>query len=816
MSKGSMEDSTVHIVGQSHIDVAWRWRYDPETICDCCQLTFIRAIDNLRMHPEYTFSQSQVPLYQATKEHFPLLFTEMKKYIKEGRWEIVGGTYVEAEGGEPCGESLVRQYLYGKRYFQKEFGVDVKVGWMPDTWTHPWQLPQILKKSGIDYYVFHRCEKGHSLFWWEAPDGSRVLAYSPSNGTFTRRPFPDLEEYAFQMSIRYGVKDTMFTIGAGDHGGGPMSHEIDNIKAYAREHHCRVQFGTPQRVFEKISGQAKNLPVLRDELGFELVGDLTNLIEIKKANRRGENLLMTTEKFLSMAMVFADLLYPQDEIYEAWEKLLFNQFHDIIGGSVIPSAAEDAHMFYQRAFQLGEAALKNSLKAISSKVNTEGEGTGIIVFNPLSWERTNLVEVEMELAKPAETVKLTDSQGNQIPIQVTERMEKEGKLYLNFFFEAEGVPSMGYKTYRAVPSRGEISYPNPLKATEREMENGFFRVRFSPTTGCLESLYDKENKREVVDVSGRGNLPQAIEDVGDSEGRLQLHTPIVREDDIFAKFTGPVWDVDSNPKIELVEKGPVRAKVRVRKEYQHSTFTQEISLYSKIRRVDFDLTLDWHDIHRAVKVAFPINIPKPIVTYEVQYGSIVRPSTGEEQPSQQWVDLSEPEGGYGVSLLNDSIYAHDVRRNVIRMTVLRSPTIIAYNTDEGIHSYRYALYPHFGGWKASGVAQRGYELNNPLIPVVEPPHKGELPPAFSFINIEPENLILTAVKKAEDGKELILRLYEVWGKKCVARISLKKTIQSAYKEDLLEKDLQGLKFSENLLETTVDPYEIVTLKVGVR
>ena len=214
-----MKKGAIHIIGQSHIDLAWFWPYDPETINDCCKITFTKAVDNLEMHREYIFVQSQVPLYQAAKENFPELFAKIMKYIKEGRWDIVGGMYVEAEGGEPCGESLVRQCIFGQRYFNKELGAKVKVGWLPDNWTHPLQLPQILKKSGIDYLVFQRGAKGEQIFWWEAPDGSRILACKPARGFFGRRPFTDLEDLILRVSQKYGIKNFLMIIGSGDHGG---------------------------------------------------------------------------------------------------------------------------------------------------------------------------------------------------------------------------------------------------------------------------------------------------------------------------------------------------------------------------------------------------------------------------------------------------------------------------------------------------------------------------------------------------------------------------------------------------------------------
>ncbi|MBO3842728.1 MAG: hypothetical protein FGF48_10005, partial [Candidatus Brockarchaeota archaeon] len=382
-----MEKPIIHVISQSHIDVAWLWPYNPETIYDCVKLTFARAIDNLRIHEEYVFAQSQVPLYKAAEEYFSELFSEITRYIGEGRWDIVGGSYVEFEGGEPCGESLVRQYLFGQRYFLERFGVRVKVGWLPDSWTIPWQLPQILRKSGIRYLVFFRGAKGEDLFWWEAPDGSRILACRPPRGSFAYRPFPKIEELAYNMWKRYGVKNIPLVIGSGDHGGGPTYQEIQNIKDLKEilKNRVEIRFSTPSQFFESLSKEVNGLPVFRGELDWELVGDLTNCSKLKEGNRLSEVLLLAAEKFSSIAMFLAEIRYPQFELNSAWEKVLFNQFHDIIGGSVIPSVQIEARKSYDDALRIASEALEKALREISQMVDTSDSELSILVFNSLSW-----------------------------------------------------------------------------------------------------------------------------------------------------------------------------------------------------------------------------------------------------------------------------------------------------------------------------------------------------------------------------------------------------------------------------------------------
>jgi alpha-mannosidase len=806
-----MKGVVVHILGQSHIDVAWLWPYYPETIHDCVKLTFTRAVDNLKMHKEYVFAQSQVPLYKAAEEYFPELFSEITKFIKEGRWDVVGGTYVEFEGGEPCGESLVRQCLLGQKYFTEKFGFKARVGWLPDSWTIPWQLPQILRKSGIHYLVFFRGARGEDLFWWEAPDGSRVLACRPLRCSFASRPFPKLEDLAFNMAKRYDVKNVPLMIGSGDHGGGPTYQEIQNIKDFkeALKHEMDICFSTPHRFLESLAEEAGKLPVVRGELDWELVGDLTNCAKLKEENRLSEVKILTAEKFSSIATVLTGIQYPQSKLNSAWEKVLYNQFHDIIGGSAIPSVQMEAIRSYDDALRTADEALEEALRKISFLIDTSDSELSIVVFNSLSWSRTDVVDVELNLPDGWRNVKLIGPDGEIVTTQTIRRREEKGKTFLRIIFIVENVPPLGYKTYRVAPAEGGGSV-NPFKISERRLENSFFRIIVSKTTGQLESIFDKENNVELLREGSYGNVIQLIEDLGDSEGRL---VPGV---DRSNRFTGSVWNVDSKESVEISEKGPVRGGLAVKRIFNNSIYLQEVTIYSKMRRIDFNLTVDWHEVHRALKVEFPFNIANPVLTAGIQYGSAVRTASDEEQPFQQWVDMSEANNVHGVALLSSSKYGYDAKHNVLRLTLLRSPTQPSYNTDEGKHVIKYALYPHKQDWKASRVLQKSYEFNNPLIAFVEEKHGGVLSKAGSFINVEPDSIIVECVKKAESDQSLVLRLYEHAGLETEVEIALNlnRIVKRACKTNILEEEvLEKIEVYGNRLKLSLKPYEICTVKV---
>jgi alpha-mannosidase len=793
----------VHVIGNGHIDTIWFWRFFPETVYDCCQLTFTRATDNLRLRPEYYFVQSQAALYEATDKYLPELFAKIKKNIAEGRWEPVGGMYVEAEGGGPSGESFVRQFLYGKRYFRSKFGIDIKVGWLIDNWTQPWQLPQIMKKSGIDYYVFMRGSGGQHLFWWQSPDGSKVLTCHIVTYSYdlTTRPFPDWETFAHSIEQRYGVRDCMVVIGAGDHGGGPTFTEIENLAQLEKESpSSRMFFDTPSGYFRALLPHAGNLPVVNYELGYESVGCLTTLIEIKKENRRTENLLADAEKFSVLANMMMGRPYPGEPLSEAWRKVLFNQFHDSIGGCISPSAAVVALQTYSEAQAVAKEALHASLNAIAARIDCPGPS--LIVFNSLSWERSDLVEAEVAAVGD---VKLVGDDGADVPIQVIEELSDKGKRRIKFIFVAEKVPSLGYKAYHVRASEGAGG--SNLYATEAEMENAHFRVRISPSTGNVESVYDKAGGRELLTAGGI--TLEAFEDMGDSEGML---TKGNRARDNHISLLGRPWKIEPQPKVEVLERGPVRAVVRVTKRYQGSSFVQDVTLYSRLDRIDFNVTIDWHDVHRMIKAVFPLKIDRGTLTSDSPYGSIERPQTGEERLTIQWVDLSNDE--HGITILNDSRYGYDAQDDVVRLTLLRSPTEPEYSTEEGMHILRYALYAHKGRARVD-VVRRGHEFNSPLTPIHQGAHAGDLPRSSKLLELSPENVVLTALKKAEDGDSIIARFYEVEGRGCTSKITLPKDISSACFANLLEEDAERLVPAGKTLLAKTGPYEIVTLKLDV-
>jgi alpha-mannosidase len=766
----------------------------------------------MREFPELVYGQSQAHAYMWMEQESPEIFRAIRKRVRQKRWEITGGMWSESDTNVPGGESLVRQFLYGKRYFMKKFGVDVKVGWLPDTFGYNWNMPQILKKAGCDYFVGTKLNSNdtnrfpHVVFWWQAPDGSRVLAYHPVKGYGGEVTQRGLSRHMGEHLRRSGLTNFMELYGRGDHGGGPSREDLQEARRLAESPAFpRVKHGTALE-WLKEHESIPDLPVWNDEMYLEYHrGTYTTQSNNKKGNRRSEVLMHAAETFSSWAHVEGYAKYPIRKLNKTWQTILFNQFHDILPGSSIPEVYVDSAKDYAEIFKSGELVLSKALKAISARVNTEGEGTPVVVFNPLSWMRTDLVEIDApsRLRKRGKALCALDAGGRRAPVQVIGK--SGGKIRL--LFVAESVPSMGYKVFWLQPCEPGV-YADAPSASTAGMENGFFRLTFDQETGSCSSIFDKRNNREVLDGKGLGFDLQVFADDGNAW-------------DILLRYKQNPLGLDPGAKIELVEQGPVRSVVRATRTMGSSTMQRNYILYRDIPRVDCVMDVDWHPKHVLLKAAFPLSITAPRATYEIPYAIIER-STGEETPfeaakfeacAQKWVDVTRD--GYGVSLLNNPKYGHDIKGNLMRITLLRAPTSPDPEADMGRHNFSIALYPHAGDWRAAETVRRAYEFNHPLLARLENQHAGALSAEMGFAGISPGNVILSAVKKAEDSDELVLRWYEAHGESVDAQVTLPKEANAACETDLLEREINGsqVTLSGRALTLATGPYEIKTVRV---
>ena len=864
---------TIRATGNSHIDMAWLWPWT-ETV-EVVRNTFQSALDLLREYPDFTFTMSSARAYAWMEDKYPSLFQQIQQRVKEGRWEIVGGMWVEPDLNLPDGESLTRQVLIGKRYFRDKFGVDVKIGWNPDSFGYNWQLPQIYKRSGMDYFVTQKIywndttKFPHKLFWWEAPDGSRLLTYFPhdyANSIDPPKMADDLAMYAPAMKS----KEMMYLFGVGDHGGGPTRTDLDRAKKFMSDDIVfpAVKFSTAQGFFDDLNKNIGNLnvPTWKDELYFEYHrGVQTTQAETKRRIRESEKLVENAEKFASIASLFGKggaevasvtgpgsrvccqqwVGYPQQQLTDVWKKVLFDEFHDIFPGSGIAVNYRDAQNDLTEARRSAREVQDTALREIAAHVNTSSgartpsSANPVIIFNPLSWPRQDLAEFEVQLpdtvehpvvlalanqtSTRAKNAIRTEMEFKAVPSQV---LSVDGSTHRVKLLMAATVPSLGYSTYYVSSAKSAARSQSNVSATDTSLENQFIRITVDPKTGCMTSIFDKRTNTEALGPAVQPKTPyDGPPYPGVCGNLLQAFVDKPKDWDawnIDADFEKQRTDLMQADEVKLVENGPLRYVLRVRQHFQNSKFVQDITMYPGQARVDVHMSADWAEKHILLKVAFPLSAHADFATYEIPFGAIERPTTRNnprelamfEVPARQWADLSD--ATHGFALLNDSKYGYDCKGNVLRLSLLRSPAWPDPHADEGHHEFTYSILPHAGGWTNAGVMQQAYQLNYPLVAMQTEAHAGELPAEHSFFSVDAPNVVVTAVKKAEDDDGVIVRWYEFAGKQTTVSLKLPRPASSVSLVNLMEQNESALAPGANGNQVAVPtkPYEIRTVKLN--
>lgn len=802
----------VTAVGNSHIDMAWLWPWT-ETV-EVVRNTFSSALTLMQEFPELHFSHGAAATYFWMEDKYPELFAAIQKRAREGRWEFVGGMWVEPDLNMPDGESLARQLLVGKRYIKEKFGADVRIGYNPDSFGYNWQLPQIYKKSGIEYFVTQKMawndttQHPHKLFWWESPDGSRVLTFFPNDYVNSLEPIKmarDVGNYARQTHI----PQLLHLFGVGDHGGGPTRHMMQVGRNWQRPETLfpTVRIGSIQQFFDGIAPllPAANVPVWRNELYFQYHrGVQTTQANTKRNNRRSETAMLNAEKFSAFAWLGGSP-YSNQEMEGAWRKLLFNQFHDILPGSGIDVVYRDASRDHAEVQRFAADKSREAIAGIARNLDTSGAGTPILVANPLGWRRSGLVEVDVPFSARSVLVS-GPGRKDHAAAQVVSR----GAAWTRIRFQAPDIAPMGVSVFHAYPSTVFIpKIATSLVAQAGQIENEFVRVRVDGKTGCITSLWDKRSSRESLAPGACGNLLQAFRDKPRDWEAWNID----------ADFEKERWDITDAEEVNLVESGPLRAVIRVRRKWRSSAFAQDVTVTAGSPRVDVRMTVDWHEDQTLLKVAFPVNAKADKATFEIPYGSIQRPTTRrtpEEQaqfevPALRWADLSDSSGG--LSLLNDSKYGYDAKDNVLRLTLLRSPRWPDPAADRGHHEFTYSLLPHAGGWLEAQTVRHGYELNDPLSATVTWSHPGALGTRHSFVKTASENVVITAVKKAEDSDDLIVRFYEFAGKTGDVALEFGSAVAAAVEANLLEQPGTPLQVSGARVAVPTRAFEIKTVRI---
>ena len=888
--KPLLQTATFHLTGNAHIDAAWLWPWT-ETV-DVVKRTFGTALQLMYEYPDYTYTQSAAAYNEWMADKYPEMNDEIKRRIREGRWEIVGGMWVEPDLNMPDGESLVRQLLVGKRWYKQAYGVDVRIGWNPDSFGYTWQLPQIYKKSGVDYFVTQKMtwndtnQLPFKLFWWESPDGSKVLAYFPHDYVnLDMNPDRLANDLVTARTRAPGMLDMMDLYGIGDHGGGPTRAILDEAShwaggtvsghdfsraengtnkggalapATASDGHVtpRYEFGTAQSYFTAIEKQiapaspewnyqsiAKgysappavagqiSIPTWKSELYFEYHrGVMTTQANHKRNMRYSEEQVLNAEKFSSLAWLYG-LKYPAAEITEDWKKVLFNQFHDLAAGSGIGVIYKDAQKDYDVVRWSTNEIDAGALQSVAAHVNTgvmlEKTITGeqsfpVVVFNPLGWERTGDVQVKVQSSGLNNAVPfrvVDDSTGRFLPDTVLSADNSTGVSELSI---AVTVPALGYKLLTVFsPNMRALDVTVPVTSAQETadavtLENGRLRIQVEKKTGCITNLVDTRSHFDAIAPGACGN-------------RLQFFNDTPKEYDAWNIDPGTLdaepSTIDKADSVELIDAKSTHPAIRITSHRQNSNFVQVITLAPDSDIVDIENDIDWHEAHVLLKAAFPVAAYGPVATYEIPYGTIDRPTTRNnswekaqfEVPAMRWADLSGTAGSngvHGLSILNTSKYGYDAAGDTIRITLLRSPKWPDAEADMGHHHFHYALYPHAGTWREALTVRHGWEYNYPLTAVVTTAHPGSLPAEHSFASVSPENVVLTAVKKAEDANGLIFRVYEWAGKQSTVEFHVPPGATGATVTNMIEvPEGDALPVTGDVVKVPIKPYEILTIRV---
>ncbi len=792
----------ISAVGHAHLDTAWLWPLR-ETVRKCAR-TFSTVLELMDRYPEYRFVISQAQHLAWMRDQCPDLWERIKVRIEEGRIEPTGSMWVEADCNLPSGESLIRQIFYGKRFYRDEFGIDTNDVWLPDVFGYSANLPQIMSRSGISWFLTQKLSWNqynvlpHHSFLWEGIDGSQVFTH-----------FPPADTYNGNMSVRelrFGVQNfkdhdratrSLYLFGWGDGGGGPTSEMLESARRLADiDDMPLLTMEGPRRFFTEAQAEIADPAVWVGELYLELHrGTYTSQAATKLGNRRAELSLREAELWTSLA---PDLDYPTGRFEDLWKRLLLHQFHDIIPGSGIHWVYDDTAREHARILRDADQLIDTALAAHVTAIDTGSGQDPMVVFNSLSHARTELIKIDA----PQDITAAVDESGQVSSIQ----RDPSGQA----IFEVT-VPACGYRVYEMVAAA-----PGPHGANLKRvwadtgiLENDHLRVEVDGD-GLLSSIVDKSVDRQVLAGGSRGN-------------RFQLHPDYPNFYDAWDidRFAfDQVTNIDAVESVDVVERGPLRAAVRVVRQFGDSRLTQEIRLDADSGAIDFETEVQWHETNRLLKVAFPVNVRSPRATYEIQLGHVERPTHDNtswdaarfEVCAHKWADLSEP--GYGVALLNDCKYGYDISGNVIRLSLLRAPTWPDPEADRGHHRFTYRLLPHAGDLRAAGVIDAGYNLNVPLRIVTAAAHQGNRRSGTSMLSVDVPNVVIETVKRAEDDAgALIVRVYEAWGQRGPVTIHAPWTIRRAAQADLLEQDISEIQARGAEVTIDLSPFEIATLKL---
>lgn len=794
-----MKEKKLYMIGNAHLDPVWLWNWQ-EGFQEA-KATFRSALDRMKEDEDFVFTCSSAAYYEWIEKNNPAMFEEIRQRVKEGRWELAGGWWIQPDCNIPSGEAFVRQGLYGQRYFLEKFGKMAVTGYNVDSFGHNGNLPQILKKSGMKNYVFMRPmpnEKGlpGRIFCWKSMDGSEVMTY--------RIPYEyctwgkDLEKYADRLKceLEDGEDELMLFYGVGNHGGGPTKENIRSIhELNAREDMPVMEMDTMEHFFDSVRKNGKTYPEYTGDLQHHASGCYSVMSRVKRENRRAENKLIEAESWSAIANLVEGQPYP-DDFGKAWKSVLFDQFHDILAGTSIPSAYDDASYQYGRAMAIGQENLNYAIQAISWDIDIEEDVTmrPIVVFNSHAWEGKMVIDLEVR-GLSNDDFKLTDHEGNVIPAQ---RIQSEATVngQSRLLFVAD-LPSMGYALFKLYLNVEDAPRFPKVAVTDTTLENDRFLLRFSACSGYMESLYDKKADLEVLRREG-GRLA-VIEDKYDTWAH-----------NIY-KFDKQLGDMKM-VYMKVLEEGPVRSALRIKYQYNRSFVVQDFRLYRDLDYVEVKVQVDWREPQTQLKIKYPVNLNFRRPTYEIPYGYIEKSANGEEEPGQTWFDFTgehfKKPVMYGLAIANDAKYSYNMDVDEMNLTVLKNSVFAHHDpkkleegmeykyVDDGLQEFTYILIPHEGSWKDADVIQHAKEINVRPLTVIETYHAGKQPQAQSFLSLECSHALIGAVKESEEKDGIIIRAWE----------TKKQSGEAVLKAPFMDREVR-LSFEPCEIKTVKLPYD---------
>jgi alpha-mannosidase len=799
----------------------------------------LQAIKLLKAYPDYRFVLDQACYVKPFLERFPDEDAAFRKFVKEGRLAIVGGMDVMPDVNMPSGESFVRQVLYGKGYFRRKLGVDVTVAWQLDTFGHHAQIPQLLKLAGYRSFWFFRGVPDWntpSEFVWEGLDGSRIPAYWLPHGYGVTYGSPrSLPEFTKFFKDRFASL-APFSKGPGRVGlaGADVSEPEGNVPPLVEEFNRQADAPFHLRLavpadFEAAIAERRERSVLKGELNPIFQGTYSSRIELKQRTRELERLLTTAEK-LGVLLRWIGVPVDDEILWQAWEPMLFNQTHDLMSGVMTDIVYEDTVRGYELSKRISEEEVQARLKSFASKIDTRGEGIPLVVWNMLSWPRTDIAMTSVEFpAGDARDLKLLGFDGQSVPVQTLDSQRNAKRCFVraDIAFVACDIPALGYSVYRLIPLKSPAAAPSTVEApqNDRGIENERYRIEFDPASGAMTSLIVKGENWNVL--GGPGNIVAREEDRGDlwePYRTLDGGSRIAMKDRHPAPRPGKaVFSNEQSGARGAVRRGPVVSEFMVSHPFgEKGEFSTSVRLYAGLRRIDIRTRILNQDKFVRYRVLFPTWLPEGQNVHEIPFGAIQRPD-GIEFPAQNWIDYGD--GEKGLALLNRGLPGNNVADGTMMLSLVRSTYLYGYNegrpSDSGFElgkelNFEYALVPHSGDWRQAGIYRDGMEFNNPLVVCTASSHAGVLPARWGFLEISHPNVVVSALKGGPKGTAA-LRVYEAAGQPTrEVKIMLSGHVVAAEEVNLMEDPGQKLNVAADALQFDFRPFEIKTIKLELQ